>query len=290
MIFRPPKPRNLGVLWAVLGISAGVTVFVVLLLAGTLRSAANLEYRLTPTHVIIDRGRDAVQIARSEIVAVELIEEPTGAFRRFGTSAPGVKTGSWYFDQTGPITLWATTYRPLVVIETRERKFGVSPADPEAFIQALRDGAGGNFPPVSVEGGRSGLITLSVVLSLLTVGATGFLAVYLLRLVRSMGYELGPDHLVIRGGLRPVRIPYKEITAVERKEPQGSPLRIAGSNLPGLYWGKFSWSAVGPNLKLYATRLSPLVVVRAGKRVLGLSPEDEDRFVQELSKRIPRHR
>jgi hypothetical protein len=51
-------------------------------------------------------------------------------------------------------------------------------------------------------------------------------------------------------------------------------------------WGSFSWRSLGPNVKLYVTRLQPLVVLQTGGRTVGLSPEDAEGFARELKRRI----
>lgn len=93
--------------------------------------------------------------------------------------------------------------------------------------------------------------------------------------------------MTIQTGWRPVLVPYSEIVAVEIATPRGWPLRLMGTQVGGVLWGRFYWKAAGPNLRLYATETKPLVLLRlTGERTIGITPAESDRFVEALRKRM----
>jgi len=276
----------------VVALVAGLTSLLVLGLAvWTAWGLATLRYEVTPGGVLVTYGPSRVEIGRDEITRLYLLERPTGGRRIAGSSLPGLKQGLWAFNETGRISLYATTTADLVVIETADRTWGLSPADPRAFLEAAGTASGGPtraFAPARPkEGGGAAWVAVLFGVALL-VTATGLgTVVYLRRVAGTIGYELGLDALRIHGSWRPIVIPYRDITGVSIESPPGLPLRVAGISLPGLHWGAYSWKSVGPGLRLYATRLSPLVVVRTGKRrTYGLTPERDAEFVAELRRRI----
>src|SRR5690606_25304645 len=116
----------------------------------------------------------------------------------------------------------------------------------------------------------------------LTVGFT----VYMRRLSGGIRYELAKEALLIYGSGRPVEVPYSSLETASSESPSGMPFRVMGVSLPGLHWGNYSWKQLGPGLRLYATRLKPLVVIRAGKRTFGLTPQDDKGFVEALQRKI----
>lgn len=285
MLYRPPKAKVGSFLW-IFSLSMVVLMgFVSWIAIRTAWGAATMVYEVTPSHVVITFGPDVIEIPRNELIGVQVIEEPTRGRRIVGTSMPGLKEGSWSFAETGRITLYATTTHPLTVLETPERKWGISPDDPSAFVDAVNSGDARVFDPVAASS-SSGIVAI-LVLSGLSVLLVVGVVIHMRRVAGTIGYELGPDDLLIHGSFRPIRIPYKSISSVSIEEPTGVPFRTMGIGLPGLHWGSFSWKALGPNLRIYATRLKPLVVVRAGSRTIGITPEDDQGFVEALKRMVP---
>ena len=286
MIFYPPKPRTGSLVWLLTLLTGLATLVVLGLSIWTAWGRATLRYDVTPAHLAITFGPSVVEIDRDQVRQVSLVERPTRGRRHVGTNMPGLKQGTWSFEETGRITLYATTTDALVVIETADRKWGISPEDPQAFMAAVASGGSGTFAPVR-QSATGGVVMLFVVSALL-IATTVSISVFLRRLAGTMRYEIGPDALRIYGGWRPIEVPYRAIESVSIENPSGVPLRIAGVGMPGLHWGPHQWKAVGPGLRLYSTRLKPLVVVRAGRRTYGLSPERDTEFVDELSRKIRR--
>lgn len=284
MVFHPPKTKMGWAIRLLFAILILAVLWPMWLAISTTLGARTLAYEITPAEVVITFGFKKTRIDRSEITAVELIEQPSKGRRLFGTNVPGLKEGRWSFEETGRITLFATSVTPLLVIETESGKWGISPQDPQAFLEAMETGMTGEFQPVP--GGGSGPFIALLLIVLLTAGIVVVLIFYVFRVSRNIAYELGDDALLVHGSWRPVQIPYAKITGIRIANPEGVPWRIFGIGMPGLHWGSYSWKQVGPNLYLYATRLRPLVLISAGTRTYGVTPEDAERFVAELKKRV----
>lgn len=286
MHFRPARAKTSPIMWIILGFTLAVLILPIWLSVQTLQGASGLGYDVTPTELIIRFGPKTTRIDRADIVDVTVIEEPTKGRRHFGTSMPGLKEGSWSFAETGRITLFATTTRPLTVIETPDLKWGISPDDPSAFLRAMQaEGPGGHFTPVAGQSSQEALAGV-LILSLITGIGVTVLVVYTYRIARNIAYELGPDAVLIHGGRKPIRIPYTEIKGVEEANPRGVPLRTFGIGMPGLHWGSFSWTNAGPNLRLYTTRIKPLVLVSVRWRTYGITPEDAGTFITKLKQHL----
>jgi len=140
------------------------------------------------------------------------------------------------------------------------------------------------FKPYRVETWELYALIGFIALALLFL--VGFMLVTAARAAR-MEYRLDPDGLTIVWG-EPRTIPYADIRSVERVEGRPRLRRIVGTAISGLHLGTFSLQGVG-RVRLYAGRIDQhLVLVDAGPHGrLGLTPEDPDRFVAELRRRLP---
>lgn len=285
--FLPPHAPRSPLLRVFMGLLTGLLIFVGGMLGKDLFGALTLRYAVAPGEVIITYGLQTEHIPLDALKGSWVLERPTGVVRRAGTGTGSLKSGSWQTRETGPITLYATRLEPLLVLETESRRYGITPDDLEGFSRALSQRSPATFEPA---GGRTrSALSMLFPLALTVVGfgltsATIWLAG---RFPKRLRYELGPDGLTIQTGWRPVRIGYQEIRKVERAEPAGHPLRLWGTHLPGVLWGCFSWKAAGPNLRLYATQARPLLLLHLdGDRTIGISPEEDERFVRALKQRM----
>lgn len=242
-----------------------------------------LRYELTPDNLVITFGPEQTVIRRTEVSRVATLR-PTGGKRVRGTGMSNLQAGLWSFAETGRITLYSTTTNPLTVIETGAGKWGISPADPAGFERALAQGGTGVFEPAG-GGGASGLVG-PVLLALIAPAVGGGLAVYLVRAWKGLRYLLTDQELVIETGWSRVGVPYTRMTGAESAAPGGFPLRLFGTGMPGLHLGSFAWKQAGPNLKLYTTRIKPLILISAGKQTYGVTPEDGEGFLADLRRRI----
>jgi hypothetical protein len=284
--FFPPRRGRSAAGWLLL-LALPVILLTALLVGSDLYGALTLRYAVTGSEIIIHFGIQERHIPVESIVRVWTLEEPAGAVRLAGTSTPGLKSGRWRIKQTGPIQLYATSLDHLVVIETREGTYGITPEGGEAAIaRALNERRDETFLPTGDR--REALWGL--LFPLLIVALVGGVLLFTFRLIdrfaRELRYELGPDGLTIETGWRPIFIPYSQIREVDLASPRGSPWRVAGTQLPGVLWGRFSWKEAGRNLSLYATQAKPLVLIRLIDKTIGINPEEGERFVEALRQRI----
>ncbi|MRS11916.1 MAG: hypothetical protein EG823_02440 [Actinobacteria bacterium] len=139
------------------------------------------------------------------------------------------------------------------------------------------------FIPGAVEPGEE--IAVWIMLGVM-VPLVGFLVVTLLSLPM-MRYEVGTEMLHIRcGPFLHYAIPYTEMTEIRRQTL--TPSLWSSMRLPGLtLWG-VPYVREG-TIYMCATRMSrDLLLIRAGKRRYGITPENELAFVHALLSRLPR--
>src|SRR5690625_4863214 len=269
MRFAAAEGKSQRLFWIFMAIIVIVFAITVWLLIRTMWGAKTLSYTVTSDAITITYGPDDVNIDKASITDVYIIQQPTKGVRRMGTSITGLKEGRWSFAETGAIRLYASTTEELVIIETDEQKWGISPHDAELFINTFFAGQSGNFPPRQATDSSALIgVSLSLAVAILVMFAITY---YIIRITRTAHYRLTDEKLLIHGGLRPVSIPLHKITSAELMEPMGMPHRLFGIGMPGLHWGSFSWKAVGPNLKIYATRLRPLIVLKSKGRTWGIT-------------------
>lgn len=288
VVYTPVRAPGPGWTWALVALMGGVLLLMLYLVGNTVWGAANLRYTLTEQHLVVRYGYKLEQIDRAAITDSFQLE-PTRGRRVGGTGLRRLQQGWYTFAETGRIKLYSTTTRPLTVLETRSGKWGISPAEPEAFLKALAESRTGTFEPVPgaftfanlafllIVGGLAGiLVPAGVILLMITVR----------RGSRILSYTLDQQGIEIRIAWSRVRLSYAQIESVEIASPRGFPFRTFGTSMPGLFWGSFAWKQAGPGLRLYATRYKPLVLIRTGKATYGVTPEEDERFVADLRTRI----
>ncbi|MFZ5814797.1 MAG: PH domain-containing protein [Bacillota bacterium] len=280
---RPHRPK--GWLWLLAGGVALLLLLALFLPARSLWALSNLQYELTPEALVITYAWEEVEIKRSAIRQVRVIT-PTGGIRQYGTGLPGLQHGRWSFRETGTIFLYSTTTRPLTVIETAGRTYGISPSEPDSFQRALAEGRTGRWRPVRAHT-PAGILVAVVLPSLVSLGVV-FLLFYLRWMGRSLTYFLTEEALLITAGWNRIRLPYSEILQARIESPRGSPWKIMGAYMPGLYWGGFYWKAAGPRLRLYSTHDKPLLLITTPRGTVGISPDQPERFLAELENRLSR--
>lgn len=281
-------PTDRGVRWlkATIGVLIALALVITWLSVRTVWGAFSMAYDVTPAAVTIRFGPSRITIPRHEILQVWVEAEPTDLRRRFGSSFPGLYQGRWTSETTGTIYLYATARKPLVVLETPDRRYGLSPKEPEAFVAAVQTGAPGSFSPFQ-SNAPLGLAALAFFPIFMLCVAILFFLMYL-RIARRVAYELTDDALLILGPSRPISVPYSEIEDVRIENPPGFPHQIGGIALPGFYWGSCSWRAVGRHIRMHATQLRPIILFRRRRSVYGISPREPEAFLTELKRRLPK--
>lgn len=286
LVFPPYRAGGRGLFWGMIVATLLISCLPLALTASSAWGYATLRYELTPSELVIVYGGSVTRIPRQSITAVQELR-PTGGVRRMGTALPGLQQGKWSFNETGPITLYATARGgepPLTVLETAAGKWGITPQDAAGFRQALQTGQTGVWQPQRAGNAWPAMLALPVFGLVILLGVGGILLAFVPRPDR-IQYELADDAVLVRGGWGPIRIPYDWIVAAEAASPQGAPWRLMGAALPGVYWGSFHWKQVG-SFNLYGTRCKPLVLIRTHRATYGLTPADEAGFLQALRARI----
>jgi hypothetical protein len=97
------------------------------------------------------------------------------------------------------------------------------------------------------------------------------------------GFAVNDIELVIDRAMRPVKIPLSSVTEVRHLadlEMAGT-VRTMGASGFYAHYGWF-WNKQLGKFLLYSCRFNGLVLLRAGKEVFVLGPEDPESFVTEL--------
>jgi hypothetical protein len=99
------------------------------------------RYVLSRNALVVEWGWRRELIPMATIGAVRAITEPAAmaALRPHGVNWPGCLVGQAHLPEGGPVEFLATTSAQLVVIQYGERRLALSPADPQAFVQAFSD-------------------------------------------------------------------------------------------------------------------------------------------------------
>lgn len=285
--FYPAQPAPSSGLKGINFVTLLALLVAVIALASSMLSAMNMQYAVTPESIRIRSGFSTKEIPLDAVTDVWRPDRLTGGVRLFGTATSNLRTGRFRFNETGDITLYATKLDSLVVIDVSDARYGLTPEDPERLMEAIETRSPGTFQPA----GGTGRATASMLIPLALVAVAAVSALYVTgavgRFPKALRYELGPDGVTIRTGLSPVRIGYDELERVEVASPKGFPLRLYGTAVGSLLWGRFRWPDAGPNLRLYATRIKPLVLMhlRDG-RTFGITPEEDERFVEAVRQRM----
>lgn len=244
----------------------------------------DMHYTLTESALEITYGPTHVQIPRQEILSVNqvAVSQKRGS-RVYGTGMPGLQEGHWRFPETGDIRLYSTDLDLLTVVETADRKWGISPADPTGFTAALAAGETGRWEPAATRAGPFA-IGLALFVLIISGGAVG-LIVWLVKAAGSVIYMLDDRELSVQIGRFKAQIPYEKIRSVELAKPGGRLMKVAGTAIPGLYWGTFVYRTEKLRIKLYSTDYHELVLIRTGKETYGVSPADKEGFMAAVRRR-----
>jgi hypothetical protein len=127
-----------------------------------------------------------------------------------------------------------------------------------------------------------GPVLVSVCISSILLGVIAVLAYFTFS--SSLKYNITPKEFQINFGIIKKRVPYRQITNVEKINLQLS-LRLFGASLPGLHWGLFKTN-IG-NAHIYATKTTGefvLITLADGEKI-ALSPKEPNQFVDALNRK-----
>lgn len=197
-----------------------------------------------------------------------------------GSSPRGACVGEYLTANFGRLTLLGDCNSPAVVFVHQGRRVAVTPDDPEAFIQAWRDGLTLRYGPAVAR-----RFTLADALFAAPFGLIGLAALFLLRRVRRLGYALDHAGLQVTTAFGQLLIPYGRISRVWRPAGRlGWPLFAL--RLPHYHVGRFTWAGGALDaVDAAASCAQGGVIVELGDRALYLTPADPTAFVTELDRR-----
>jgi hypothetical protein len=110
------------------------------------------------------------------------------------------------------------------------------------------------------------------------------ITLFFMLIFHTMRYELREDALYLRCGPFKSRIPYSEIKKISKTNLVFHP--IASPRGPGFAFGDCYYADRGV-VRMYSTRMcKDIILIETEKKLYGITPKDEELFINELKKRI----
>ena len=268
--FRPPLTTS--VLRVVLGIVLPILVVVPLVgIAATALAFLPATYTIGDGELVIKSGNvfaGSRSVKLGEITDTSLVSLRAGR-RTSGIAFPGFCAGHFSYPDFGSVWQVTTCSATGILVRTANGEpILVSPPDPQAFLEELRSGSRREvtLPPAD----RGPVLTaLGVVGVLVVLGAFGASAVFL----------VGPSRMVyrVKGGALEVETIFgsQSWATPNGRAKMYTPdrlWRVAGTAAPGYYTGRFRES--GQATRVYATKLTRVLLFETGSTRVLLSPED----------------
>ena len=128
------------------------------------------------------------------------------------------------------------------------------------------------------------LFTLTMFLSCIPIA---IIITYLAIISSKLKYELSPNELKITFGIFNKKIPYNQITNIEKTQTTLI-LKLFGAAMPGLYWGLFKTS-IG-NVQAYCTKITGedyLVLTLSDNQKIIISPKNPQQLLNTLNQQKP---
>ncbi len=102
----------------------------------------------------------------------------------------------------------------------------------------------------------------------------------------NLGYVLTDQGLIIKWASRAIRIPWSGITGIVRVTGTKNLVNLTGLSWPGYMVGNYTLRGFGL-IKMYASDFKgPFVIIQTSKGNFGLTPENEEEFLRQLSDRL----
>lgn len=244
--------------------------------------------------LLLLRRLGPVRIPLSRITGAGLLPSlpRPGTLRIAGTSGLFGYFGRYWSPGLGRFRLHATRRAGLVLVDTADGRWVLSPDAPEAFLAALRRSAPGASaeprPAAGVTGGAGPRAAVAMIVALAGLLVAGIVAA-VLGFAPVAARVDGEAVVVERRWFGAVAIPLAEVRQAELLAPalRRGWIRTAGTSLPGgVAYGSFSSRDLG-DFRLYAWRPGPLVRLDTTGGPVVLSPDEPEAFVAEVRARLP---
>ena len=132
-----------------------------------------------------------------------------------------------------------------------------------------------------------GMPSTDGVIALVTGAAVSLIGLGGLLFWRTLRYDLTATDLVLRFGPLRARIPLADIRSIERRDL--SPTLWASVRLPGLAFGTVRYVEVGKVTMFASSAATGILLIDAGGRRYGVTPQDEGAFVRALDSERSSH-
>ncbi len=129
-------------------------------------------------------------------------------------------------------------------------------------------------------------IDSSIIYWILLIFITFWLIIFIILIFtyHTLRYEFKEDNLLLIYGPFKDKIFYKDIISWENKDLEFNPL--SSLRLPGISLFNCLFSNEG-KVRMYATSMgSKVLLIYTNKRKYGITPQNEEEFIQELKKRV----
>jgi membrane protein YdbS with pleckstrin-like domain len=278
-VFRPVPVVGPARIWFAI-LSAAVVVAVVGLMVSLLRTPT-IRYTidrgtLTITSVLgSEQQRKTMDLGRISEAKPEWLHD--GALR-FGTEKPGYCVGFFSYPRVGEV--WQITdcseHGVVLTSSAETTPVAVTPADPNAFLKAVRDGQSSVFAPPGRRG-AAWWVNLFVVTG---VGALAIAALTVILFVAParLRYTVASGALEVRTLRRRRIVPLAGVRARAHRPLAGH--RLAGLPLPGYRVG--SWVLDNMATSVLASAADEGVMIE-GEGRLFVNPQDREGFLAALA-------
>ncbi len=262
--------------------------------AGSSWLLAPTGYELRPAALTVLRRLLPVSVPLEQIRAVDRLADGAlaWAFRVWGNGGMFGWYGRFWNRSLGPFRLYATRRTNLVRIDTDRELFVLSPDDPDAFVAAVLQRAHGARRGAVPAPGRHRRARVRV---FRTIGTIVAVVLLLVGGLFATLHGLAPVAAVVDGdAIRverrwagPVEIPLSTIHGAEVLPSQRGLRwwRTAGTDLGDVRYGRFASRELG-EFRLWAWRRDPYVLLETDAGRVVLTPDDPERFVDEVRRRI----
>jgi hypothetical protein len=253
-------------------------------------------YALQPGSLRIERPLRAIEIPLASIRGAWTLPDGglRGALRVAGSGGLFGYYGRFWSKGLGAFRLYATRRTGLVVVDTAEERFVLSPEPPERFLDVLlsrapsASRAPSDAPPRPRQMPRNVKVWLVALVALVPIAvATIFAAIWAFSPVAA---QVEGGEVRIERKLAPaVVIPVVEVRRVERVAPQyvRRLRRVGGTAAGAVRYGHFRSPELG-DVQLYAWRSDGYVLLDTDEARILVTPDDPDAFVAQVRAGISR--